>query len=341
MPAFAQDFARRRDVLGGKPLEAELAGLEVHRHEQREIIQERRDRRREHDLGIRDAEEFGHDEAHRAHDGRCELSPGGGDCLDGGGEFGLVPGLFHERDGDRPGSGDVGEGAAVDHAHERAGHHGNLGGAASRAPYEGEREIIDKIAESAVFQEGSEEHEQENVGGGHADAHAEEPLAAPEHVLDDAVPGKPGMPERAGNPFPGEVVEEKHARQRRKVADHAPGHFEADDHADGGHEVVDGQEIAAAQGDFRIIEDEIAEREQPRSNTQGIEQGGAGTAAAFALPCRIHEEGEHQQENDVPRAQGHGVEGRKGGRVHLEQREDHRQRGDGRCPRAFTVMPEA
>ena len=38
MPAFAQDFARRRDVLGGKPLEAELAGLEVHRHEQREII---------------------------------------------------------------------------------------------------------------------------------------------------------------------------------------------------------------------------------------------------------------------------------------------------------------
>ena len=123
-------------------------------------------------------------------------------------EFGLVPGLFHERDGDRPGSGDVGEGAAVDHAHERAGHHGNLGGAASRAPYEGEREIIDKIAESAVFQEGSEEHEQENVGGGHADAHAEEPLAAPEHVLDDAVPGKPGMPERAGNPFPGEVVEE-------------------------------------------------------------------------------------------------------------------------------------
>ena len=71
------------------------------------------------------------------------------------------------------------------------------------------------------------------------------------------------MPERAGNPFPCEVVEEKHARQRREAADHAPGHFEADDHADGGHEVVDGQEIAAAQGDFRIIEDEIAKREQP------------------------------------------------------------------------------
>ena len=48
-----------------------------------------------------------------------------------------------------------------------------------------------------------------------------------------------------------------------------------------------------------------------------------------------------KQENDVPRAQGHGVEGRKGGRVHVEQREDHRQRGDGRCPWAFTVMPEA
>lgn len=160
----------------------------MHRHEQREIIQERRDRRREHDLGIRDAEEFGHDEAHRAHDGRCELSPGGGDCLDGGGEFGLVPGLFHERDGDRPRSGDVGEGAAVDHAHERAGDHGNLGGPASRAAHEGQREIIDEIAEPAVFQESPEEHEQKNIGGGHADAHAEEPLAAPEHVLDDAIP---------------------------------------------------------------------------------------------------------------------------------------------------------
>ena len=58
----------------------------------------------------------------------------------------------------------------------------------SRASHEGQGEIFDELAAPAVFLESPEEHEQENIGGGHADTHAEEPLAAPEHVLDDAIP---------------------------------------------------------------------------------------------------------------------------------------------------------
>ena len=111
--------------------------------------------------GYDPTKEFGHDEADCPHDGRGELSAGGGDRLDGCGELLLVAGLLHHRDGDGPRRRHIGDRRAVDHPQEGAGDDGDLGRSSRRLPHERQGDVVDELAEAAVLEVGAEEDEEE------------------------------------------------------------------------------------------------------------------------------------------------------------------------------------
>lgn len=106
------------------------------------------------------------------------------DRFDGGGEFGLA-GLFMSGMVIAPVVATLARALPLIMPMRCAGDHGNLGGPASRATRGRARSLMKSLNPLAS---GKPEARTENIGGGHADAHAEEPLAAPEHVLDDAIP---------------------------------------------------------------------------------------------------------------------------------------------------------
>ncbi len=134
MAARPEHLARLGDVLLRQAGKAEPLGLQMHRVEQGKVIQERRNRRRQHHLRVADAHKFRHDKADRAHDRRGELAAGGGHRLDRRRKILLVARFFHQRDGDRAGRRHVGDGRAVNHAHQRGGDHRHLRRAAGVCP---------------------------------------------------------------------------------------------------------------------------------------------------------------------------------------------------------------
>ena len=74
MAALPEHLARLGNIFFGQAGQAETLSFQMHRVKQREIIQKRRNGRRQHHLGVADAHELRHDETDRAHDRRGELA---------------------------------------------------------------------------------------------------------------------------------------------------------------------------------------------------------------------------------------------------------------------------
>ncbi len=85
VPALPEGVATARQFRALQPLQAVARGIGVDLHEQAEVVQQRRDRGRERDLGVAHVEELRHDERGRAHHRRREHRAGGGAGLDGAG----------------------------------------------------------------------------------------------------------------------------------------------------------------------------------------------------------------------------------------------------------------
>ncbi len=75
VPALAQHGPRVGQLLGNE-LDAVAGGDQVDLHEDRKVIEQRGDQRRDDDLRVVHFEEFGHQERRRAHDRRHELAAG-------------------------------------------------------------------------------------------------------------------------------------------------------------------------------------------------------------------------------------------------------------------------
>ena len=116
MSLFLQDFRGLGDVFPGQAGKAQTFRFKVDGEEQSQIIQESGHDGRHHDDGVAQVQEFRHDEAHGAHDGRAELASRRRDGFDGAGEFFPVARAFHQgnRDGSR--GRHVRDGRSVDHA---------------------------------------------------------------------------------------------------------------------------------------------------------------------------------------------------------------------------------
>ena len=72
-------------------LSPRLRRLQIDLDEQHQVIQDRRNQRRDGDLAVRHLQELGHDERGRAHHRRHQLAAGGRDGLDRRGDAGRKP----------------------------------------------------------------------------------------------------------------------------------------------------------------------------------------------------------------------------------------------------------
>ena len=81
-PWRTYDMAEDWQLLARQALQPRAHGVEVDRSEQGPVVEECRDRRGDHHLGVAHAHEFGHDEGRRPHDRRHDLPAGGGHRLD-------------------------------------------------------------------------------------------------------------------------------------------------------------------------------------------------------------------------------------------------------------------
>lgn len=201
---------------------------------------------------------------------------------------------------------------AVDHAHKRAGDNRNLGRATCGTPHQRQGKIVDEIAESAVLQKGAEQDEQENIGRGDPYADPEQPLTAPEHMLDNPVPAVAGVTESSGNQISEEIIGKKDQRQSGKVSHNPARHFKTDHQSYGSHHIVYGFKPASAQRDVRIVENKIAEGENARANAQRVIERGSATLTPLATQRGIQQKRERQQKKNMYRPQGDGIQSPEG-----------------------------
>ncbi len=147
----------RRQRCGAKP-----RGVEIGGQKDGEIKQQRRYGGGGDHVGVGELQELRHQERRRAHDRRHDLAAGGGDGLVGGGAPARKAGLFHHRDGENAGGGDIGHGAAGDGAEQTGGDDGDLGGAAAVAADQAGGEIGEPGGAAGALEQLPEDYEDDD-----------------------------------------------------------------------------------------------------------------------------------------------------------------------------------
>ena len=200
------------DVILGQPGQPQPPGFKVDGEEKAQVVQEGGDDGGQHDVGVAQVEEFRHDEAHRAHDGGAELAPRGGHRFHRPGELLFIAGLLHQGDGNGSGGSYIGDGGPVNHSHQSGGQHRHLGGSSRGLAHQSEGKIVDKFGKPAVFQKGSKDHKEKNVGGRHADARTQQALGAPELGGQHPLEGKAIVAQLSGKELAEPVVGQEDGR---------------------------------------------------------------------------------------------------------------------------------
>jgi hypothetical protein len=133
---------------------------------------------------------------------------------------GRESGALHQRNCDRTVDQHVGHRTARHGAEQARAHHRDLAWSAGGVPGERQREIHEQLADAGALHERAEQHEHDDVGGGHAERRAEDAFGGQVQDLDDLLRPRLGD-ERA--------VDQEHDRGNgQRPADHAPGGFQHD-----------------------------------------------------------------------------------------------------------------
>ena len=162
-----------------------LAGFEMDLPEAGAEIEDGRDDRGLHDLGVGDVQRLGHDEGDRAHDRRHDLAAHRRGRLDAAGEGRAEAETLHQRDGELAAGDDVGDARAGDGAHQRRRQHADLRRTAAPRADEAERDIVEQRDHAGAFEEGGEDDEDEDVGGRDIDRRAVDAFRAEGEIVDD------------------------------------------------------------------------------------------------------------------------------------------------------------
>ena len=144
-------------------LEAELLGFEVNRDENARKVQECREDSLERDLAVRQVDVLCHQERGCAHDGRHDLTAGGGSSLNCARKFRLIAGLFHHRDGDGAGGNGVADRGAGDHAAQSRGNDRDLCRTAGGCTRDLVCKVDEELCDAGALKESTEydEHDDE------------------------------------------------------------------------------------------------------------------------------------------------------------------------------------
>ena len=112
----------------------------------RNVIEERRQERRDRDVPVLDAGKFGHHEGGGSHHRGQQTAAGGGRYLHRAGERAVIAHALHHRDCDGTGGHHVRGWAAGNHAVQAGRYDGDLGDAADLASIDRRRQIEEELA---------------------------------------------------------------------------------------------------------------------------------------------------------------------------------------------------
>ncbi len=163
MPALAQDLGRRWQFVDNHA-DAVACGDQIDLDEYREIIQQRGDDRRNHNLRIGHLQKLGHEKRSSAHDRWHELSAGRCIGFDRAGIDCRIAGLLHQRNCDHAGRRYIGDGAARYGAEQSRRDDGDFRCAAASASHGGRSNVGEEFATTGVEQYLTQQDEQHDRG---------------------------------------------------------------------------------------------------------------------------------------------------------------------------------
>ena len=331
MPTLGQHLPQTRQVGLGQALQADTSGLEMHGHEHSNVVQHRRQQREQRHLQVGHAEELGHHEGRRPHDGWHQLPAGGRHGLDRPGEGRPVAGAHHQRDREGAGGHHIGHCAARDGTEQAAGDDGHLGRPARGVTGQGQRKVHEQLARPAALDEGAEQDEQHHVGRRDVQRDAEDALGGEVELVQH---------HRHRLPAQRQAVEQKGCRSQRQrpACGTACGFHEQ-------HDESDAEDIVGRPRVVDVVDPPLdvgkAEARVERYRRGRRDEDQVGPAEGLAPPSQARQDhvGQHEGKGQVhaPHHVGVGrpgegdveVEGRHG-RGHDRGRDAHqrdRQRG--------------
>ena len=131
------------------------------------------------------------------HDRGKDLTPCTRCRLDTAGLLWTVADSFHERNGERSASHDVGDGTTRHGPHGGGGENRRFRGPSPLSSGERVREVDEELARTCDFKERSEQNEDEDKGGGYAQGDPVYPLLAQIELSDEPCGAIPSMPKNA------------------------------------------------------------------------------------------------------------------------------------------------
>ena len=168
------------------------------------------------------AGELGHQKGGGAHNGRHDLTAGGGGGFHRAGELALIAGLFHHGNGDGAGGDGVAHRGSGHHAAQGGGDHRHLGGTAGSGAGHGVGQADEEAGDARPLQKGAEDDEHHNELGADIDGTAEDSVGGVEHGTDHLVQGDLQLAHIEGAHQIKEGVDQQHARHTQNRQTHAP-----------------------------------------------------------------------------------------------------------------------
>ena len=182
-----QQIADLGQLALGDALQTQLLGLQMDGNEDTGEIENSRQDGLDGNLHIGQIHVLCHQEGGSAHDGRHDLTTGGGSSLNSGGKLGLIARLFHQRDGDRAGAHGVGNGRTGAHTLQGAGNHRHLGRAAGIGAHQTVGELNEVVTDTGALKEGTEDDKQNNIRVADVDGGADNTGGGVEQLIDDVL----------------------------------------------------------------------------------------------------------------------------------------------------------
>lgn len=147
-----------------------------------------------------------------------------------------------------------------------------------------------------MLEEGSENYEQEDVGGKDSGSGSKYSLRTPELCYQYPLERESVMPQIAGDVFPEEVVCQENKGENRKVSRCSSSRFENHKGSCNSDAHLEGVDPAPVAGDLCVFEYQKTESQKGDCNQDDIHNGRSGEIAFSVFSCRIQQECEQQQE---------------------------------------------
>ena len=291
----------------------------------REEVEQCRDQRHDHDLGVGHPDHLGHDEHRGPLVRRHEHAPGRGCGRDGAGDVGAVAGLLHQRNGEGAGRDRVRHRTARDHPQHAAGQHRCLRRPGAIPCRECIGQPDEEGAGAERVHQRAEDDEEQHVRSHHLQHEAEHPLLAVE-VGGDAPKPVAAVRDVLGQQVaPACIGQEQDGDDRQHQPHHPPRRLDRDDDGERGHVEVHRQVVADPLHQSVEGDGEVAERDDRREYPDAVDER---RPVLPGRPVRRVEQedqdaGQKRKEPAVP-ADRHPAEDRRRGAVEVDRCEGDR-----------------